>query len=135
MAVRLLRSSRAVLWAGFGGLLAIIILMAAKGSQVVSVIQSETNRLLAEHQQREDLLDGIRFSLSESASDIRDYLLDRDPTALAQRRGDLRKLRQRITVAVDRYGQDLPADEAPLWEQLRRDIGAYWNVLEPSLRW
>ncbi|HLK49503.1 MAG TPA: histidine kinase [Bryobacteraceae bacterium] len=135
MAVRLLRSSRAVLWAGFGGLLAIIILMAAKGSQVVSVIQSETNRLLAEHQQREDLLDGIRFSLSESASDIRDYLLDRDPSALAQRRDDLQKLRQRITEAVERYGRNLPADEAALWAQLQRDVDAYWNALAPSLHW
>lgn len=135
MAVRLLKSSRAVLWVGFGGLLAIILAMAWKDSQVVSAIQSETNRLFAEHQKREDLLDGIRFSLAESASDIRDYLLDRDPSALGQRREDLQKLRQRITVAAGRYGSDLPADEAALWTRLTHDIDSYWNVLEPSLRW
>src|SRR5690242_16330069 len=102
MAVRLFKSSRAVLSVGFGGLLAIIVSMAAKGSQVVSAIQSETNQLLAEHQEREDLLDGIRFSLAESASDIRDYLLDRDSSAIAPRRADLQNLRQRITAAVAR---------------------------------
>ena len=135
MDFRLLKSSRAVLWVGFGGLLGIILFMAGKGSQVVMAIESETNRLLADHQEREDLLDGIRFSLSESASDIRDYLLDRDPSAVAQRRADLQKLQQRMTADVDRYGRNLPADEALLWSQLSRDIQAYWSLLEPSFRW
>lgn len=64
---RLLKSSRALLWVGFGGLLAIVLLMAWEGSRVVGV------RLRATYQQRDELLDGIRFALSESASDIRDY--------------------------------------------------------------
>src|SRR5581483_5703872 len=132
---RLLKSSRAVLWVGFGGLLALILLMAWKGSQAVSSIQSESNRLRAEYQARDDLLDGIRFSLSESASDIRDYLLDRNLSAVGQRRADLAMLRQRIADAVDRYGRNLPPDEAPFWAQLTRDINAYWSVLEPSFGW
>lgn len=132
---RLLKSSRAVLWVGFGGLLALILLMAWKGSQAVSSIQSESNRLRAEYQARDDLLDGIRFSLSESASDIRDYLLDRNLSAVGQRRADLAMLRQRIADAVDRYGRNLPPDEAPVWAQLTRDINAYWSVLEPSFGW
>lgn len=132
---RLFKSSRAVLWVGFGGLLAIILLMAWKSSQVVSAIQSEGNQLRAEYNQRDDLLDGIRFSLSESASDIRDYLLDRDASAVIKRRSDLEKLRARIADAVARYSRDLPPDEAPLWGQLTRDINAYWDVVAPSFRW
>ena len=124
-----------MLWAGFGGLLALILLMAWKGSQVVSSIQSESNQLRAEYNARDDLLDGIRFSLEKSASDIRDYLLDRNPAAVIQRRADLEQLRQRITDAVDRYGRNLPPDEAPSWLQLTRDIHAYWNALEPSFHW
>ena len=132
---RLLTSSRAVLWAGFGGLLAIILLMAWKGSQVVSSIQTESNRLRAEYQARDDLLDGIRFSLSESASDIRDYLLDRNASAVVQRRLELQRLRQRIGEAVARYGRNLPSDEALFWSQLTRDINAYWGVVDPALHW
>src|SRR5579872_1383471 len=132
---RLLKSSRAVLWAGFGGLLAIILLMAWKGSQVVSSIQTESNRLRAEYHARDDLLDGIRFSLSESASDIRDYLLDRNASAVIQRRTELDQLRQRIDDAVERYGRNLPSDEALFWGQLTRDINAYWRIVDPSLRW
>ena len=41
---RLVKSSRAVLWVGFGGLLAIILLMARQGSQAISAIQLEANR-------------------------------------------------------------------------------------------
>lgn len=132
---QLLRSSRAVLWVGFGGLLAILLLMAWKGSQVLTAIQSESSRLRTEYQQRDDLLDGIRFSLSASASDIRDYLLDRDPSAVVQRRIELEKLRQRIADAVDVYARDLPPDEARLWAQLTRDVNGYWSVLEPSFHW
>src|SRR5581483_6490017 len=132
---RLWRSSRALLWAGFGGLLVLILLMAGMGSQVVSSIQSETNRLRTEYQARDDLLDGIRFSLSESASDIRDYLLDRNPSAVVQRRADLQRLRQRVGDAVARYGRNLPSDEALAWGELTRDIDAYWLVVDPALHW
>lgn len=111
---RLLKSSRALLWVGFGGLLAIVLLMAWEGSRVVGVIEGEGNRLRATYQQRDELLDGIRFALSESASDIRDYLADRNVSAVAQRRIDLQKLRSRIADAVARYGRDLPPDESGL---------------------
>jgi hypothetical protein len=67
---------------GFGGLLAIVLLMAWEGSRVVGVIEGEGNRLRATYQQRDELLDGIRFALSESASDIRDYLADRNVSAV-----------------------------------------------------
>jgi signal transduction histidine kinase len=132
---RLLKSSRALLWIGFGGLLSIILVMAWKGSLALSSIELESKRLRTQYQQRDELLDGIRFSLSESATDIRDYLLDRDPSAVAQRREELKALRQRITEAADRYSLDLSSDEASLWGQLTRDIHAYWGVLEPSFHW
>ncbi len=132
---RLLKSSRAVLWVGFGGLLAIVLLMAWEGSRVVGAIEAEGNGLRATYQHRDELLNGIRFALSESASDIRDYLTDRNLAAVVQRRTDLQKLRGRITEAVANYGRDLPPDEAALWAQLTRDIEAYWSVLEPSFHW
>jgi hypothetical protein len=47
---RLLKSSRALLWVGFGGLLAIVLLMAWEGSRVVGVIEGEGNRLRATYQ-------------------------------------------------------------------------------------
>ena len=89
---RLLKSNRAVLWVDFGGLLAIVLLMAWEGSRVVGVIEGEGNRLRATYQQGDELLDGIRFALSESASEIRDYLADRNVSAVAQRQIDLQKL-------------------------------------------
>lgn len=124
-----------MLWVGFGGLLAIILFMAWMGARVVSAIELEDRELRVAYQQRDDLLDEIRFSLVESGSDIRDYLLDRDRSAVAQRRADLERLHSRITGAVASYGRNLPRDEAGPWGQLTRDIDAYWAVLQPSLRW
>lgn len=129
------KSSRALLWAGFGGLLSIIILTAWRGSLTLSSIESDTNRLRTQYLQRDDLLDGIRFSLTKSAIEVRDYLLDRDQSSVIQRRVDLEELRSRIRNAAEQYRRDLPADEAPLWAQLTQDIQAYWAVLEPALHW
>jgi signal transduction histidine kinase len=129
------KSSRALLWAGFGGLLSIIILTGWQGSLALSSIESDSNGLRTEYLQRDDLLNGIRFSLSKSAIDIRDYLLDPDQSAVIQRRADLEALRGRVTDAAERYRRDLPADEVPLWAQLTGDIHAYWAVLEPAFHW
>ena len=136
MAVRhLFKSSRAVLSVGFGGLLVIILFMGWTSARAVRSIERESRRLRVDFQERDDLLDGIRFWLAESGSEIRDYLLDRDLAGVSQRRADLQNLRSRISGAVTRYGRELPPDEGGPWGQLTRDINAYWTVVEPSFRW
>ena len=66
MAVQLvLKSYRAVLWAGFGSLLAIILLIGWKGAQVISAIESQSDSLRTGYVERDELLDGIRFALSQ----------------------------------------------------------------------
>lgn len=136
MGVRLvLKSYRAVLWVGFGSLLAIILLIAWKGAQVVLAIESQNDFLWTAYVEHDELLDGIRFALSQSASSVRDYLLDDDAAAVLQHRTDLETLHHQIDDAVARYDRDLPADEAALWRQLKRDVDAYWRVLEPAFGW
>jgi signal transduction histidine kinase len=130
-----LKSYRAVLWAGFGGLLAIILLIGWQGSRVISAIEAQNGSLRKAYTDRDELLDGIRFDLAQSGSSVRDYLLDDNRAAVERHRAELRTFRQRIDSSLAAYGRDLPADEAPLWSQLKQDIDAYWRVLEPATRW
>ncbi len=128
-------SYRAVLWAGFGGLLAIILLIGWKGNQILSAIESHNESIRTAYIARDELLDGIRFHLAESASSIRDYLLDENASAIRQRRSDLERYRREIDDAIATYGRELPADEAPLWVQVKQDVAAYWQVTEPDSSW
>ena len=132
---RLVKSYRVVLWVGFGGLLGIILLNAWKGAQVLSAIESRGIGVRSEYQRRDDLLDGIRFALSDSASEVRDYLLERDPAGVRRRRRELETLHATILDATAEYGKDLMPGEAPLWRQLEAGIDAYWSVLEPAFHW
>ena len=131
---RAFTSSRVVLCAGFGGLLAIIGRMAWKGAQVVDRIHGETTRLRLAYAERADLLDALRFTLSESASDVRDYLLARDPAGARDRRAELLKLRRGA-----RTRSPGMAAKCPLMNVRRstnsRDIDAYWHPMEPVLSW
>jgi signal transduction histidine kinase len=130
-----LKSYRVVLWTGFGSLLAIILLIGWKGSQVVAALESQSNALRAAYLQRDDWLDSIRFALSQSASSVRDYLLDDDAAAVLQHRTDLENQRRQIGEAIASYDHDLPADEAALWQQLKRRVNAYWKAVEPAFGW
>ncbi|MCL4401740.1 MAG: sensor histidine kinase [Acidobacteria bacterium] len=132
---RLFTSRRMVLWAGFGGLLGMVVFMAWKGARVLSIIEPENARLRQAYREQGELLDTIRFGLSESASQIRDYLLDRDPAAVARRRFELERLRRATDDAVMRYGRDVPPEGAAVWRALKASIDDYWNALEPVLRW
>jgi signal transduction histidine kinase len=131
----ILKSYRAVLWMGFGSLLAIILLIGWKGSQVVAQLESQSNALRAAYVERDELLDSVRFALSQSASSIRDLLLEDDPALVRQHQTELQAQRRQISDAIERYGRDLPPDEAALWQQLRRRVNAYWNAIEPAFRW
>ena len=135
MAWHVFTSRRVVLFAGFGGLLAIVSLMAWKSARVISVIEPETIRLHSATREQTRFLDTIRFGLSESATEIRDYLLDRDPAGAGRRRSEFLQLQRQVNEAVARYGRALPAGEESLWQRLREGIAGYWSALEPALGW
>ena len=129
------RSYRAVLWAGFGSLLAIVLVIGWKGNQVVSAIETQNELIRTASIGRDELIDGVRFNLSQAASSIRDYLLDDDAAALRRRRTDLETLRRLTVSALATYERDLPPDEARVWGQLKQDVISYWSALEPVSQW
>ena len=120
---------------GFGGLLTIILLIGWKGSQVVRALESRSNDLRAAYVQRDEWLDSIRFSLAQSASSIRDYLLDAGPTAARRHRTDFETHHRLISDAIAGYDQDLPPDEAALWQEFKQRVNSFWSAIEPAFAW
>jgi hypothetical protein len=77
--MRIGMSSRAVLWAGFGSLLGLMILVAVSANRALNRIEDSSRQIRRGFLERDDLLDRLRANLYRSSIDIRDYLLHADP--------------------------------------------------------
>jgi signal transduction histidine kinase len=128
-------NTRAILLAGFGGLLA---LMASAGFDAVSIlrqIQTRNDRIRNEFVDRNRTLERIRSNLYLSGTYLRDYLLDPDARAAETHHANLEKARREIDIAMRSYERFLPPEEAAVFSGLKQGIGDYWRVLDPVLHW
>lgn len=132
---RLLMSSRAVMWVGFGGLLALMIVIASSANRTLARIEAGNVTIRREFLERDALLDGLRSDLYRSSLDIRDYLLNPDPRMAEQRRNEVLKTEAEMDRALEQYGKNLPRAELAVVQELQRDLRLYYAAVEPVLRW
>jgi len=132
---RLLMSSRAVMWVGFGGLLALMIVIASSANLTLGRIESGNVAIRRDFLHRDTLLDGLRSDLYRSSLDIRDYLLNTDARQAEQRRNEVLKTEKEMDAALEQYRRNLPRAEMPVVEELQRDLRLYYAAIEPVLRW
>ena len=128
-------TTRAVLLAGFGGLL---IMMALAGFDAVSIlgqIQARNERLRADFLDRNRTLEQIRSDLYLSGTYIRDYLLEPDARAAETHRASLEKAHRQMDAALESYERFLPAQETAAFSGLKLELQSYWHTLDPALRW
>src|SRR5947209_3174628 len=71
--------SRAVLMAGFGGLLLLMTFAGADGLKALQEIETSNDRIRNEFLMRTQVLERIRSDLYRSGTDLRDYLLEPQP--------------------------------------------------------
>ncbi|HLN03758.1 MAG TPA: sensor histidine kinase [Bryobacteraceae bacterium] len=127
--------TRLILLAGFGGLLGLMAVGGFDAIQVLQLIQSRSVQIRQVFLIRNRALDHIRSSLYLSGTVVRDYLLDPEPAGAADELQRLRALRGEMASAMDAYGKSLSASEAEPVRALETGLDAYWDVLEPALRW
>jgi len=112
--------------------------MAFAGFDMVGVlgeIQSRNDQIRADFLARNRSLDQIRSDLYLSGTYIRDYLLEPDPATAEAHRSSLEKARREMDGALQSYRRLLPAEEAPAFSVLERELSEYWRVLDPAMRW
>ena len=132
---RLLVSSRAVLWVGFGSLLGLMILLAANATTAMSHIETANAEIRNQFLERDDLLDRLRSDLFRSGIDLRDYLLHSDPQLAERRRGDILRTQQEMFTAVRHYRTGLAPEELAAVDELQRDLDQYFAITRPALEW
>jgi signal transduction histidine kinase len=132
---RLLMSSRAALWVGFGSLLALMILLAVNATDAMARIETANAQIRDKFLERDDLLERLRSDLLRSGIDLRDYLMHSDPDLAERRRSDIVLAQQEMAAAVGRYRTDLPPEERAAVDELERDLDQYFAVTRPALAW
>lgn len=128
-------NSRMVLMAGFGGLLLLTALAGADGIKALHDIESSNDRTRNDYLLRTRVLERIRTDLYRSGTDVRDYLLEPEPGKAEGHRYTLLETRRDMEDALERYRQLLNANEAQPFGVLTRELGEYWQVLEPTFTW
>jgi signal transduction histidine kinase len=121
-------SSGRLLLAGFGGLLALMILAGADALFVLRQAKIGNAGMRRTFLIRGHSLDQIRSGIFVSGTLARDYLLA-DSSAADQQRAKLREIQSATESAVEEYGRSLNVEEAAAFRSLSAEIHAYWKVL------
>ncbi len=131
----MLRNSRFILIAGFGGLLVLMAFAGIDAMRLLREIQRRNDAIRRDFLNRNRLLNQIRSDVYLSGTYVRDYILEPEPRNAARHRGSLEKTRQDMDAALQSYSEMLREDERRPYRTLERELGDYWRVLEPALRW
>jgi signal transduction histidine kinase len=133
--MRIGMSSRAVLWAGFGSLLGLMMLVAISANRALNRIEESSGRIRRGFLERDDLLDRLRANLYRSSIDLRDYLLHADPQLAERRRAEIQHTEQDVAGGLRQYRKDAPVQETAAVNELQRDVDIYFSLVEPVLTW
>ena len=123
-------SSGRLLLAGFGGLLALMILAGVDALVVLRQAKISNAGVRRSFLARGHSLDQIRSGIYVSGTLARDYLLASDSAAAEEQRVKLREIQRETESALDNYARSLSTEEAATFRSLLAEIHAYWKVLD-----
>ncbi len=128
-------SSRLVLMAGFGGLLALMALAGIDSLRTLSRIQKSNDDIREDFLLRTRVLERIRADLYVSGTYVRDYLLEPESGRAEGHRYSLLEARKDMDGALVQYRTLLTAQDTRPFQALTTELDDYWRVLEPALHW
>src|SRR5579884_2325606 len=127
--------SQLTLFAGFGGLLALMALAGFGAVRLLRQIQTSNSEIRREFVTRNATLSEMRSDLYLSGTYIRDYLLDPDPARAASHLENLNDIRAHIDRHLAEYRRMLrPTETGPL-NGLEQELAGYWKVMDPVFGW
>ena len=128
-------NTRAVLVAGFGGLLLLMAFAGLDGMQALRDIQTSNDEVRQDFLRRTRLLERIRGDVYVSGTYVRDYLLEPESGRAEGHRYSLLETRKDIDAALADYRAQMSAQEAQPVRVLTDALADYWKLVEPVLEW
>jgi signal transduction histidine kinase len=129
------RRARTLLWAGFGGLLLLMLIFGASAVSFLYQIDIKQERIRQDYVEHDRTLEKLRSSIFLSGTYIRDFLLDTDDAVAAADRAQFIAARDQVQARLDDYRRLLRPQEQATFRQLRRDLTDYLADVAPALNW
>ena len=129
------RQTRALLWAGFGGLL---LLMSGLGISAISFlyrIEVRQEQIRRDYVERDRALEKLRSSIFLSGTYVRDFLLDTSEGMASGHRAQFLETQRDIETGLAGYRRFLRPGEQEAFDQLSRELAAYLAAVTPALNW
>jgi signal transduction histidine kinase len=122
-----------LLFAGYGGLLALMALAGADALHVLRQAKTSNVELRRGVLARNYGLEQIRSGIYASGTLARDYLMAADAAAAEEQRIKLGTIERQTQGALENYSRSLNAEEAGMFRNLLAEIHTYWKVLDLML--
>lgn len=120
---------------GFGGLLLLLAFTGFNTLSVLNRIQTRNESIRLDYVNRDRILEALRADLYLSGTYVRDLLLEPDPSRADLHRAELKSARDRIHSMITAYEGVLTDQERPSFEKFKREVGNYFDTLQPALQW
>ena len=92
---------------------------------------SDVNEAYSRNAQR---LEQVRFGIHLTSILVRDYLLDPRVELAGRYSMEMKETRVKVDAQVDELFRSMPPREAAKLQEMRDELGAYWDTLDPGVR-
>lgn len=124
--------SRAALFAGFGALLILMVIICIDSLHTLGEFQTANTQIRQDFLYREHTLEQVRAGLYESGNIVRDYILiESDQNAQAMLRTEVQTIHNETTATLNTCIQSLPTGKREPFQHLAVELENYWSTIEP----
>ena len=124
-----------ILLIGFGTLIVLIAVSGLGALRRARQTYREVSSLNDRYRRTEHILNRVGAEISEVGLLTRDYLLDPSALSAGKYRSELVAVRARMENELQELSGVMGDEEAPRLARLRKEVGAYWDVLDPLFEW
>ena len=124
-----------ILLIGFGMLIVLIAVSGLGALRRARQTYREVSALNDRYRRTEHTLNAVGAEISEVGLLTRDYLLDPSMLSAGAYRSELVTVRARMENELLELSRVMGVEEAPRLARLRKEVGAYWDVLDPLFEW
>jgi signal transduction histidine kinase len=129
------RSALFVLVIGFGILVVLIAVLGFGAVRRADSIYTEMKAAQDSYVATESFRRGIANDIYLADILLRDYLLDPSPESAPNHRQELLIVRNSLQERLDELSARMPESNSPGLHQLREEVEAYWDSLDPIFEW
>jgi signal transduction histidine kinase len=129
------RQTRLLLFAGFGGLLLLMPILGVSAITALYRIELREAKIRQEYLVRDRALEGLRANIYVAGTYVRDFLLAGNDRVAAASVAQFAGKRREIESQVNHYQILVTEQSREPFQQLQKDLGAWFEILGPALEW